>query len=325
MKHLSWIVLLLTISTFSQTPGGGVTDIDGNLYNSVIIGTQEWMKENLNVSKYSDGTIIPQVTDPTQWANLTTSAWCYYNNDPTNGPIYGKLYNWYAVAGIYDAASLNNPALRKQLVPNGWHVPSNQEWITLINYLDPTAVLPNQNIAGGAMKSTSTILWNSPNTSATNSSGFTGLPGGYRDHYNGTFNNIGFYGNWWSSSVANTTDYWYNFLSFEDGQAYRNNANGHYFRTVGFSVRCLGDSSLSSATIEINSLKLYPNPVVRVLNIKTDNNLLNQPYSIIDGLGRTVLNGKLNEVDTTINVEQLSKGIYYLKVSGYSATKFIKH
>ena len=312
MKKLSWIVLLLTISTFSQTPGGGVIDIDGNRYNSVIIGTQEWMKENLNVSKYSDGTIIPQVTDPTAWAALTIGAWCYYNNTTANGTTYGKLYNWYAVVGIYDAASLNNPALRKQLAPNGWHVPSNQEWITLTTYLG------GESVAGGKMKSIGTTLWTSPNTGATNNSGFSGLPGGCRDI--GPFYSIGNYGFWWSSSEYNTTSVHLRDLDYDNATAY-----GYAgIKTVGMSVRCLSDSSLSSTTFQKNTLKLYPNPVIKILNIKTDNTLINQPFTIIDNLGRVVLNGKFNEVDNTINVELLSKGIYYLKIAGNSATKFIK-
>ena len=99
MKKITlFIILGFSLNSFGQTAGNGVTDIDGNSYNTVIIGTQEWQKENLNVSKYADGTVIPEVTDPTAWANLTTGAWCYYNNDPANGAVYGKLYNWYAVA-----------------------------------------------------------------------------------------------------------------------------------------------------------------------------------------------------------------------------------
>jgi uncharacterized protein (TIGR02145 family) len=131
MKHYVWIFLVLTVSSYSQIPGNGVTDIDGDQYNSVIIGTQEWQKENLNVSKYSDGTPIPQVTNASNWASLSTGAWCYYNNDPANGAIYGKLYNWYAVAGIHDAASLTNPDLRKKLAPTGWHIPTDTEWTTI--------------------------------------------------------------------------------------------------------------------------------------------------------------------------------------------------
>ena len=96
---------------------------------TVKIGTQVWMTKNLNVSRYSDGTPIPQVTDPTQWEGLATGAWCYYNNDAANGITYGKLYNWYAVAGIYDAASLANPVLRKKLAPVGYHIPNYNDII----------------------------------------------------------------------------------------------------------------------------------------------------------------------------------------------------
>ena len=176
MKYLAWIILALTLNSYGQTLGNGVTDIDGNLYNSVIIGTQEWTKENLNVSKYSDGTVIPQVTDLTQWAALTTGAWSYYNNDPANGAIYGKLYNWYAVMGIYNSNSLTTPSLRKQFAPTGWHVPTISEWTSLIDHLGGNTV------AGSKMKETGTLHWQDDfgnNLYATNASGFNALPGGH--------------------------------------------------------------------------------------------------------------------------------------------------
>jgi uncharacterized protein (TIGR02145 family) len=323
MKHCVWIFLVLTISSYSQTPGNGVTDIDGNQYSSVIIGTQEWMKKNLNVSKYSDGTVIPQVTDPTQWANLTTGAWCYYNNDTANGAVYGKLYNWYAVAGIHD----NDPSTpNKILAPQGWHVPSDAEWSILINHLDPNAdggnTLPN--VVGGKMKSTGTLsagngLWNSPNTDATNESGFSGLPAGLVSPY-GTFSSIGLGGYLLSSSEYFTGVAWGRIIDYDDSNAYRL----YNDKRFGFSVRCLNNNLLSNTPFKTISLKLYPNPVVSILNVKTNNNLINQSYTIIDSLGRVVLNGKLNKNDTIINVEQLSEGIYYLKVSSNSANKFIK-
>ena len=211
---------------------------------NVIIGTQVWTKTNLDVTTYRDGTPIPEVQDPTAWAGLTTGAWCYYNNNPANGAVYGKLYNWYAVAGIYDAASLANPALRKQFAPTGWHVPTDPEWSILINYLDPNADGGNTfpNVAGGKMKSTGTIqastgLWQSPNTAATNESGFTGLPGGYRYNY-GPFYVIGDYGIWWSSSESSSTaDAWLRNLYYNDGHAYRSYGPKRH----GFSVRCLRD------------------------------------------------------------------------------------
>lgn len=195
---------------------------------SVIIGTQTWTNANLNVDTYSDGTPIPQVTDPAVWANLTTGAWCYYNNDPANGAVYGKLYNWYAVAGIYDAASLLDPSLRKQLAPTGYHIPTDAEWTVLNTYLG------GESLAGGAMKETGTTHWIDPNTNATNSSGFTGLGGGYR-YTNGTFLNMGYFGVWYSSTEYNATFAWYRYLDYSYGIAYRNSTT----KVDGFSVRCL--------------------------------------------------------------------------------------
>ncbi len=216
-------------STAINIPGPNATDIDGNTYQSVTNCGLTFTKTNLNVSKYSDGTLIPQVTDGTQWKNLTTGAWCYYNNTTVNGTTYGKLYNWYAVVGIYDAASAVNPALRKKLAPTGWHVPTDAEWDSLINCLYPNA--------GGKMKSTGTSLWQSPNTAATNASGFTGLPGGYRDYF-GPFLFIGGSGNWWSSSEASTANAWTRHLISNDGFA---NWDNNYDKKDGFSVRCLRD------------------------------------------------------------------------------------
>lgn len=196
----------------------------------VTICTQTWTTKNLAVTAYSDGTVIPQVSDPTAWANLTTGAWCYYNNDVAYNATYGKLYNWYAAAGIYDAASLGNSTLRKKLAPTGYHVPTDTEWTTL------TTCLGGESVAGGKMKETGTAHWISPNTDATNSSGFTGLPGGYRNN-NGTFNNIGSYGFWWSSTEYATTVAWARDLGYNGGDADRGNSSKRY----GFSVRCLRD------------------------------------------------------------------------------------
>ena len=206
-------------TTAITTTCGNATDIDGNVYNVVSIGTQCWTQTNLNVSKYRNGDVIPQVTDPTQWANLTTGAWCYYANNSANSPIYSKLYNWYAV---------NDP---RGLAPAGWHVPSDAEWTTLTTYLGGDAV------AGGKMKETGTSHWNSPNQDAINSSGFTGLPGGWRTNY-GTFGGIGGNGLWWSSSEDGSTLAWYQTLYYDFGSAGNGNA---YHKRNGFSVRCLRD------------------------------------------------------------------------------------
>jgi uncharacterized protein (TIGR02145 family) len=202
---------------------------------SVAIGTQKWMKKNLDVATYTDGTTIPEVADQRVWAELKTGAWCYYNNDSANETTYGKLYNWYAVMGITVAEDATPTAAqiaaRKQLAPTGWHVPSHEEWTTSTAFLGG-----NADSAGGKMKETGTAHWRSPNTAATNSSGFTGLPGGYRNT-NGTFNYIGYYGNWWSSTEFNTLNAWYRYLSYNNGDVFRNGYN----KTFGFSVRCLRD------------------------------------------------------------------------------------
>lgn len=195
----------------------------------VTICNQLWATKNLDVTTYSDGTPIPQVTDPTQWAGLTTGAWCYYNNDPANDAVYGKLFNWYAAAGIYDAASLADPTLRKNLAPTGWHVPTDVEWTTL------TDCLGGQSVAGGKMKETGTAHWQSPNTAATNSSGFTGLPGGGRSSYDGSFIAIGSNGLWWSSSERNSASAWYRNVGYAGADV------GIAFESkgLGLSVRCL--------------------------------------------------------------------------------------
>lgn len=219
--------------SFTSPP---LTDIEGNTYNSVTICDKTWMASNLTVSKYTDGTIIPQVTSPTQWASLTTGAWCYYGGDPINGVTYGKLYNWYAVMGIHNAASAANPALRKQLAPVGWHIPTETEWTQLTNCLGgPT-------VAGGKMKATGTIqagtgLWQTPNNNATNESGYSGLPGGKRDYDGAFIDDISRYGMWWSSTPYGSTGAYYRGLSYSSG-SFSGSAN---YNVVGYSVRCVKD------------------------------------------------------------------------------------
>ena len=167
-----------------------VTDVDGNSYATVQIGTQCWTQSNLRVSKYRDGSSITNITDNTLWSQTNTSstgAWCNYNNDANIGTTFGKLYNWYAVNDS------------RGLCPTGWHVPSDAEWTTLENHLGGSSV------AGGAMKS-QTGWFNNGN--ATNSSGFNGLPGGVRGNFGG-FGDVGFNGYWWSSSVAGSVNAWY--------------------------------------------------------------------------------------------------------------------
>jgi uncharacterized protein (TIGR02145 family) len=209
-----------------------ITDADGNVYQTVTICDQTWTQSNLNVSKYTDGTLIPQVTEQSQWANLTTGAWCYFENNTANGTIYGKLYNWYAVAGIYNSASATNPAIRKKLAPTGWHISTDAEWTQLTDCLGGIIV------AGGKLKSTGISLWLSPNTSATNESGFTALPGSFRYGEDGSFGNylLGA-GYWWCDAEQNqvnsmSNQIWYSSGVIIQSQSYKKN---------GFSVRCVKD------------------------------------------------------------------------------------
>ena len=146
--------LFASTNIFGQLPGNGMTDFDGNIYNSVILDTQEWVKENLNVAHYNDGTVIPQVTDPTEWATLTTGAWCYFDNNAANGAIYGKLYNWYAVAGIHDTIS-STP--NKVLAPTGFHVPTDAEWTTLTTFLGGLQVAGGMGLYANWWSSTETL------------------------------------------------------------------------------------------------------------------------------------------------------------------------
>jgi uncharacterized protein (TIGR02145 family) len=231
MKSLFRIsgVILVVLSIFlihsckKDKPGTTVTDINGNVYNTVTIGTQTWMAENLKTTKYNDGTAIPNVTDGTAWAALTTPSYCWYNNDATTyKATYGALYNWYTVNSTSNGG--------KNVCPTSWHVPSDDEWTTLTTYLG------GESIAGGKLKETGNTHWIASNTESTNETGFTALPGGYR-YYGGTYNDFGIYGYWWSSTEYSTSDAWYRSMNYFNANVYRNFSN----KLLGYSVRCVRD------------------------------------------------------------------------------------
>lgn len=201
----------------SFTTNEQVTDYDGNIYDMATIGTQVWMKENLKTTHYNDGAQIQLVTDNTTWANMTSGAYCYYNNNTSYDDIYGALYNWYTVN-------------TGKLCPTGWHVPTDAEWTTLTDYLGGASV------AGGKLKEAGTEHWQSQNTGATNESVFTALPGGGRG-INGMFYGIGTNGYWWSSTEYGTDYAWHREMYYGSVKVYRNN----YILVNGFSVRCLRD------------------------------------------------------------------------------------
>ncbi len=202
-----------TPSLFVQ--GNGVTDIDGNFYPSIILGTQEWMQQNLQVTKYRNGQALINAVTNSSW-NTTNGAYGIYGGSNVNNTNYGKLYNWYAVNDS------------RGLCPTGWHVPTTIEWATLENYLGGTSV------AAGKLKTVDG--WNTPNLGATNESGFTGLPGGYR-FTDGTYWYNLQIAQWWTSTNANTT------IAHASRLYYQNEGviNSTYDKKIGSSVRCLKD------------------------------------------------------------------------------------
>jgi len=207
-----------SVKTINITVLKIVTDIDGNKYHIVTIGTQVWMAENLKTTRYRNSDLIPNVSDKLEWEALNTGAFCIYNNDEINSNIYGHLYNWFAVADS------------RNIAPIGWHVPSDAEWATLVDFLG------GQSVAGGKLKELGANHWRNGNLKATNEFGFTALPGGYRN-FDGKFSSIGFSGTFWSTTIDILYP-WYCGMNFDINDIYR----GHDFKKeVGFSIRCVKD------------------------------------------------------------------------------------
>ncbi len=203
---------------------GSVSDIDGNIYKIIQIGTQTWMAENLKTTRYNDGSSIPNVTGDGEWMDLTTGAYCWYNNQETTYKnTYGALYNWYSVN-------------TGKLCPTGWHVPSKDEWTILATYLGGVE------LAGGKLKESGTTHWQSPNTGATNTTRFTALPGGVRDvssDFGGFFLRFGSNGFWWSSNPGiEPTDH---SLWLDSNSSKFSFVPWWIYYNSGLSVRCLKD------------------------------------------------------------------------------------
>ena len=216
--------------------------------NDVTIGTQTWTLKNLSVTTYRNGDTIPQVTDNTQWENLTTGAWCYYNNDPSTEATYGRLYNWYAI---------NDP---RGIGPVGYHVPSDNEWTVLTNYLG------GESVAGGKMKEVGTTRWLTPNTGATNISGFTALPAGYRYIFGDQFDFIRENATFWSSTEDNNNpgDFWIRNLEYNLNSVSRfsvSKENGHSIRLIkDFSSQFVATtaSSIHNGSSNTNTIISQP-------------------------------------------------------------------
>jgi uncharacterized protein (TIGR02145 family) len=195
---------------------------DERIYKMITIGTQTWMAENLNAIKFNDGTDIPLVTNSSVWDYIETPGYCWYeNNQVVFGETYGPLYNWYAVQ-------------TQKLCPLGWHVPTDSEWNALIIYCG------GDQVAGNKLKESKNSHWSFPNTGATNETGFTALPGGFRD-YNGDFITVNLLGYWWCSTEGGDWSAWYRYMHKDFSNVFRINEN----KQRGFSVRCIKDENLT--------------------------------------------------------------------------------
>jgi uncharacterized protein (TIGR02145 family) len=327
---ISIIILLFFVNLNAQNVGSGVTDIDGNYYNTVIIGDQEWMSENLRTTKYCNGDVLPINNNNSTgtWGNLTVGAWNYGN---PNSSIYPneKFYNWYAASDS------------RNICPCDWHVPSDSEWTILENYLIANGFNYDGTTSGNkiakAIASQNTnqnINWlNSTNlgsvgniTSLNNSSGFNALPFGLLIGGNNYGYNSEKYAFWWTSNewnIDNTYAIWRG-LSYQDNYLW-SGAPDIGWKDVGFSIRCVKTDPLNINSQSKSSFTIYPNPTDNYVNITTQD--LPSEYIIYENSGKKLNRGIINSENTSINVSELQSGIYFITISTETKSKtqkFIK-
>lgn len=292
-----------------------VTDIDGNVYNTVTIGTQVWMAGNLKTTKFNDNTSIPPVTDPTTWAALTTPGYCWYNNDAGSyKATYGALYNWFAVnTGI--------------LCPTGWHVPTYDQWIILTDYLTTNGY----GFGGSGSKIAKSMASKSGWTTYTsagsvgndqasnNNSGFSAFPAGNRG-VDGVFQGISTSTFWWSSTPYSPTYAYLQYLYYDS--FYCNWARTDMF--TGYSVRCLKDLSTDITNPSTSIIEIYPNPVSGILNIDYKNEYF-ETVSILNSKGALLTKEKAITPRQQIDFSKYSSGLYILEfIKSSGETKRIK-
>jgi len=313
MKKIILLFAGLSLFTFksnSQT----VTDYDNNVYDTIHIGTQVWLKQNLKTKHYLTGDSIPNVTANASWSALTTGAYCNYMNDTNNGATYGKLYNWFAVNDS------------RKICPTGWHVPSDGEWNIMERHIDAsvdTTLTGYQGTnAGWKLKETGTTHWATTSASVTNSSGFTALPGGHR--LSGIFYTLGNNGYWWTKTPKDASYSWHRGLNDGSSQIMRSNAN----KNDGRSVRCIKDYPITQIQ-EINDnpdIQIYPNPTANNVKIEcAENQKANM--QVYDMLGQCVLQKDLLRGTNNIDVSSLPKGLYVIRLTGVDWSvekKFVK-
>ncbi len=280
------IFLLANLLVCAQT----VTDFDGNVYNLVNIGTQTWMKENLKALHYSDGSAISGVYA--------------YGNEESNVAAYGRLYNW--------NAAMKNSLLEtaQGACPDGWHMPTVAEYDVLLNFLG------GESVAGGKLKEAGTDHWISPNTGATDESGFTALPGGFYFNSSVGFLKLGEYAKFWTSSQVNGSETSAYNLYLRADQAEAHNETGNE-KELGASVRCLqGQGALGIAPQKTgSSILVYPNPANNYVNISILKNTGSVHAELMDASGKTIMGANIDETSSKIDLSGLKNGVYFLKIN----------
>ena len=297
-------LVFFVIKSQAQT----VIDIDGNVYNTITIGNQIWMKENLNTTKYTNGDVIGTTISPfadISEENSPKYQWAYDGNEELC-KTYGRLYTWYTVMDS------------RKVCPIGWHVPTLNEWDILINFLG------GDSIAGGKMKETGTMHWQNPNAAANNLSGFNALPGGMKTgDSSGIFYYLGTNSFMWSSDTILFYPYQAIYYSMAYDHGWIGYAGSGMF--LGISVRCINDSNaLDILNINYNNYNIYPCPAKDILYI-SENETRNKDIEIYNTTGNLLLKTKL--INRTLDIHSLSSGIYFIKVitdNGNVMKKFIK-
>ncbi|MCE2712818.1 MAG: T9SS type A sorting domain-containing protein [Cryomorphaceae bacterium] len=293
-----YFLLVNLISVIGQT----VSDIDGNVYNTVSIGNQVWLGENLKVTKYNNQDPISLVLDDTQWSTETQAAYCYYQGDISNTNNYGNLYNWYVV---------NNS---KNVCPTGYHVPSITEWEELITFLGGNAV------AGGKLKEIGFAHWLDPNTGADNSSGFTLLPSGWRAHNNGFYESLSYMAYVWSSTSVDASSSSIILAGYDSPACYTSDS---HIRT-GLPIRCLKDETSSlNETDNDHSILVYPNPANDLVNIHFS--IFDNPtVKLTDTKGQIVLEKTIVNNSCSFDLSTYGNGVYFIQIEGTTGVNRIK-
>ena len=295
--------LLFTFSGSAQT----VIDIDGNSYHTIAIGTQVWMKENLQTTHFNNGDPIPTYLGPVSVDTSSLYQWPY-NDDSNNVDIYGRLYTWFTATNT------------KNVCPSGWHVPDHSDWATLADFLGGAEV------AGSKMKEIGLTHWSATDSTVDNSSMFTGLPGGFRGNPSG-FNNFGLSGSFWSATPFGSA-------TFQRGINYRLNANdGQLVESVavancGLSIRCIKNQSVAIANpTVVPNVRIFPNPASQSITVSV-NNWNNSKLFIYNLLGNLVLQQQIVGENSEVGISSLAGGTYLLLIVGENRLierKFVKN